>query len=72
MISLSGCSNTVVTNPNPSPKFYSCDSLRAIAKSKNEALVNDAVSQTNINLKLREVQPKDERDKLINCGDVGD
>ena len=66
---LSGCTDTVVvSNPYPEPYFPSCSTLKDLERpSAPDSAWKDWVRQVNINLKLRENQPKKERDEFINC-----
>ena len=65
---LSGCTSTVVNNTCPAPVFPKCSTLKDLERPETpESSWKDWVSTVNVMLKLRELQPKEERDEFINC-----
>lgn len=69
-LSLSGCHSTPVevNNNCPPPHFLKCDTVQWLAENDApENVVNDLVWSTNVNLKLREEQPNDQRLRFGSC-----
>lgn len=63
---LSGCASTAVSNPCPAPIFPTCETLAAL-EGAPDAVVRQQVESTTVMLKLRDRQPEDERQKLVQC-----
>jgi hypothetical protein len=65
---LIGCTRIAVDSQAPAPYFPSCTTIAALEKDETpNSAWRDWVMVTNIMLKLRELQPEHERDKLVDC-----
>lgn len=55
-----------MNNPCPAPVFPTCETLAALGDAP-DAVVRQQVESTTVMLKLRDRQPKDEQQKLVQC-----
>lgn len=65
---LSGCSNLLVSSDCPVPVFPACQTIQHAAKPDTpDSLWQDLAAMTRVMLKLREREPKDEREIFGTC-----